>query len=209
MGRSKSSSRWLREHNEDQYVQQAQVEGYRSRAVYKLQELDVKYQLLRQGMRVIDLGAAPGGWSQYAMLKVGHAGRVIASDILPMDAIAGVEFIQGDFREEHVLQQLLDSLGKQGADLVLSDMAPNISGVNAIDVPRAMYLVELAHELAGRVLRNNGVFLSKMFQGQGSDAWLQMLRQDFRKVLVRKPAASRSRSREVYVLATGFRGTQR
>ncbi len=206
MARSKSSARWLREHNEDEFVRRAQVEGYRSRAVYKLQELDDKYKLLRPGMQVLDLGAAPGGWSQYAALKVGDKGRVIASDILPMDSIAGVEFVEGDFRDDEVLQQLLNLLGGSRADLVLSDMAPNMSGVDAVDIPRAMYLVELAHQMAGDVLRKNGVFLSKMFQGQGSDSWLASLRQDFSKVIVRKPAASRARSREVYVLATGFRG---
>ncbi|MBN1378965.1 MAG: 23S rRNA (uridine(2552)-2'-O)-methyltransferase RlmE [Gammaproteobacteria bacterium] len=206
MPRSKSSARWLREHNDDEYVRRAQTEGYRSRAVYKLQEVDEKHTLFRGGMQVVDLGAAPGGWSQYAALKVGHKGRVIASDILPMDSIAGVEFIQGDFREDEILQQLKDLLGKQGADLVLSDMAPNMSGVDAVDVPRAMYLVELAHQLATEVLRSGGVFFSKMFQGQGSDEWLKTLRQDFSKVVIRKPAASRPRSREVYVLATGFKG---
>jgi 23S rRNA (uridine2552-2'-O)-methyltransferase len=206
MARSKSSARWLREHSDDEYVRRAQTEGYRSRAVYKLQELDEKYHLFRHGMQVVDLGSAPGGWSQYAALKVGHKGRVIASDILHMDSIAGVEFIQGDFREDEVLQQLLDLLGESGADLVLSDMAPNMSGINAVDIPRAMYLVELAHQLATDVLRKNGSFVSKMFQGEGSDEWLRALRQDFAKVVVRKPAASRPRSREVYVLATGFKG---
>lgn len=206
MARSKSSAAWLREHNDDEYVRRAQSEGYRSRAVYKLQELDEKYRLFRGGMKVVDLGSAPGGWSQYAALKVGHKGRVIASDILPMDSIAGVEFVQGDFREEPVLRQVLDLLQGQGADLVISDMAPNMSGVDAVDVPRSMYLVELAQQMAVDVLANKGVFLSKMFQGQGSDEWLKALRQYFSKVVVRKPAASRPRSREVYVLATGFIG---
>lgn len=209
MARSKSSSRWLREHHDDEYVLRAQREGYRSRAVYKLQELDDKYQIFRKGMCVVDLGAAPGGWSQYAASKTGDKGVVIASDILPMDAIAGVEFIQGDFREEAVLQEILSSLAEakkaDGADLVLSDMAPNMSGVEAVDIPRSMYLVELAHELAREVLRPGGQFICKLFQGEGSDAWLQALRQDFAKVVVRKPKASRPRSREVYVLATGFK----
>jgi 23S rRNA (uridine2552-2'-O)-methyltransferase len=206
MARSKSSARWLREHNEDEYVLRAKAEGYRSRAVYKLQELDNKYTLFRGGMQVVDLGSAPGGWSQYAAHKVGHSGRVIASDILSMDSIAGVEFIQGDFQEPEVLQALLDLLGAQRADLVLSDMAPNMSGVDAVDIPRAMYLVELAHQLAVEILRKNGAFVSKLFQGQGSDEWLRRLRQDFARVVVRKPAASRPRSREVYVLASGFKG---
>jgi 23S rRNA (uridine2552-2'-O)-methyltransferase len=205
MARSKSSARWLREHNDDKYVRLAQAEGYRSRAVYKLQELDSKYTLFRPGMQVVDLGSAPGGWSQYAAHKVGHNGRVIASDILSMDSIAGVEFIQGDFQESVVLQAILDLLGERRADLVLSDMAPNMSGVDAVDIPRAMYLVELAHQLAAGILRKNGVFVSKMFQGQGSDAWLEMLRRDFSKVAIRKPVASRPRSREVYVLAFGFK----
>lgn len=206
MARSKSSARWLREHNEDEFVKRAQTEGYRSRAVYKLQELDRKYHLFCKGMRVVDLGAAPGGWSQYAAMKVGDRGCVIASDILSMDSIAGVTFVQGDFREQAVLQKILDLLNDSCADLVLSDMAPNMSGVDAIDIPRAMYLVELAHQMATDVLRKGGVFLSKMFQGQGSDALLKILRRDFSKVQVRKPGASRPRSREVYVLASGFNG---
>lgn len=205
MARSKSSARWLREHHTDQFVQRAQVEGYRSRAVYKLQELDEKYRLIRNGMHVIDLGAAPGGWSQYAALKVGSAGRVIASDMLPMDAIAGVDFVQGDFREDGVLAQILELQNNRFADLVLSDMAPNISGVDAVDIPRAMYLTELAFQMAQEVLVESGTFLSKLFQGQGSDELLKAVRSQFDRVVVRKPAASRARSREVYMLATGFR----
>jgi 23S rRNA (uridine2552-2'-O)-methyltransferase len=206
MGRSKSSARWLNEHVTDEFVRRAQKEGYRSRAVYKLQELDEKYRLFRAGQTVVDLGAAPGSWSEYVAEKVGDRGRVIALDILPMDALAGVEFIQGDFQEEAVLASLLHALGDKRADLVISDMAPNMSGMDAVDIPRAMYLVELAQDLAGQVLRRGGIFLCKLFQGEGSDAWLKSLRADFGSVVVKKPKASRSRSREVYVLARDFKG---
>ena len=213
MARSKSSASWLREHHNDEYVLRAKREGYRSRAVYKLQELDEKYKIFRKGLRVLDLGAAPGGWSQYAAMKVGDSGCVIASDLLLMDGIAGVDFIQGDFCDESVLQQILGSLtdvddagSKSGADLVLSDMAPNMSGVEAVDIPRAMYLAELVHELVREVLLPKGRFVCKLFQGEGSDRWLSVLRQDFAKVVVRKPKASRPRSREVYIYASGFKG---
>jgi 23S rRNA (uridine2552-2'-O)-methyltransferase len=206
MGRSKSSARWLNEHVTDEFVRRAQKEGYRSRAVYKLQELDEKYRLFRAGQTVVDLGAAPGSWSEYVAEKVGDRGRVIALDILPMDALAGVEFIQGDFQEEAVLASLLHALGDKRADLVISDMAPNMSGMDAVDIPRAMYLVELAQDLAGQVLRRGGIFVCKLFQGEGSDAWLKSLRADFGSVVVKKPKASRSRSREVYVLARDFKG---
>jgi 23S rRNA (uridine2552-2'-O)-methyltransferase len=155
---------------------------------------------------VVDLGAAPGSWSEYVAEKVGDRGRVIALDILPMDALAGVEFIQGNFQDENVLAAMLDRLGNERADLVISDMAPNMSGMDAVDIPRSMYLVELAHDLAKRVLRTGGVFVSKLFQGEGSDAWLKALRPDFGGVVIRKPRASRSRSREVYVLARDFKG---
>jgi 23S rRNA (uridine2552-2'-O)-methyltransferase len=205
MARSKSSDRWLKEHASDEYVKLAQRQGYRSRAVYKLKEIDEKLNLLKPGSTVVDLGAAPGSWSQYASHKVGSRGRVIALDILPMDPLAGVDFIQGDFREEAVLAELMARLGKASADLVMSDMAPNISGSGAVDIPRAMYLVELAHELARRVLGKGGVFVCKMFQGEGSDLWVKSLRQDFEQVSIKKPKASRSRSREVYVVARGMR----
>lgn len=204
MARSKSSSRWLREHHDDEYVLLAKREGYRSRAVYKLSELDEKYRLFRAGMAVVDLGAAPGGWSQYAAQRVGDRGRVIASDILAMDSIAGVEFIQGDFREQDVLTNILASLGGS-ADLVISDMAPNMSGVDIVDIPKAMYLVELAHEFARQVLKPGGGFVSKFFQGEGADVWLRALRADFAKVTIKKPKASRPRSREMYVMASGFK----
>ncbi|MDV3238047.1 MAG: 23S rRNA (uridine(2552)-2'-O)-methyltransferase RlmE [Gammaproteobacteria bacterium] len=203
MARSKSSSRWLREHFDDEYVQRAQREGWRSRAVYKLEELDQKYRLLKPGMTVVDLGAAPGGWSQYAARVLGAKGRVIALDILPMDPLPGVVFIEGDFRDEAVLTRLEAVLGDHTIDLVMSDMAPNISGMGAVDQPRAMYLVELAVDFARQHLRAGGTFVAKVFQGEGFDALVQDLRRDFGRVAVRKPKASRPRSREVYLVATG------
>lgn len=204
MARSKSSSRWLREHHDDEYVLQARREGYRSRAVYKLIELDEKYGLFRPGMTVVDLGSAPGGWSQYAALRVGERGSVIASDILSMDSLPGVEFIQGDFREQAVLDRILES-ACNGVDLVISDIAPNMSGIDAVDIPRAMYLVELAYDFATRTLKPGGGLVCKLFQGEGSDMWLKNVRTDFGKVAVKKPKASRPRSREVYVYASGFK----
>ncbi|WP_163559933.1 23S rRNA (uridine(2552)-2'-O)-methyltransferase RlmE [Halomonas sp. NO4] len=203
---SKSSAGWLKEHFDDPYVQRSWQEGYRSRASYKLLALDEKDRLFRPGMTVIDLGAAPGGWSQVAAEKVGDEGLVLASDILEMDALAGVEFIQGDFTEEAVLDALLDTLGNRPVDLVMSDMAPNMSGMAAIDQPQAMYLVELALDLAQQTLAPEGRFLAKVFQGEGFDPFLKALRENFRRVVTRKPEASRSRSREVYLLADGFRG---
>ena len=203
--RSKSSQRWLREHFDDPFVARAQQEGYRSRAVYKLAEIDRRDQLLRPGMRVVDLGAAPGGWSQYAMERVGRSGHVVASDILPMDPVPGVDIVIGDFHEESVLAAILAQLGGEPADLVLSDIAPNLSGTDAVDQPRAIYLCELALDLAVRVLKPNGSFLVKLFQGQGSDEFLRAVRNRFSRVVVRKPEASRPRSREVYVLARGLR----
>lgn len=203
MARSKSSRRWLREHFDDEYVQRAQREGWRSRAVYKLEELDQKYRLLKPGMTVVDLGAAPGGWSQYAARALGAKGRVIALDILPMDPLPGVVFIEGDFRDEAVLTRLEAVLGDHTIDLVMSDMAPNISGMGAVDQPRAMYLVELALDFARQHLRAGGTFVAKVFQGEGFDALVQDLRRDFGRVAVRKPKASRPRSREVYLVATG------
>ena len=203
--RSKSSQRWLREHFDDPFVVRAQQEGYRARAVYKLAEIDRRDHLLGPGMRVVDLGAAPGGWSQYAMERVGRSGRVVASDILPMDPIPGVDIVTGDFREEPVLNAILAQLGGEPADLVLSDIAPNLSGTDAVDQPRAIYLCELALDLSVRVLKPNGAFLVKLFQGQGSDEFLREVRTRFVRVVVRKPSASRPRSREVYVLARGLR----
>lgn len=202
MARSKSSSRWLREHFDDEFVQRAQREGWRSRAVYKLEELDQKYRLLKPGMTVVDLGAAPGGWAQYAARAVGSKGQVFALDILPMDSLPGVVFIEGDFRDEAVLARLKAELGDRTIDLVMSDMAPNISGMGAVDQPRAMYLVELAVDFAREMLRPGGTFVCKVFQGEGFDVLVQELRRDFGKVVVRKPKASRPRSREVYLVAS-------
>ena len=207
MAKKRSSSKaWLKEHRDDPYVQQAQREGYRSRACYKLLELQERDRLIRPGMTVLDLGSAPGGWSQVAVALVGHSGRVIASDILPMDTIAGVEFIQGDFTEEEVFEQLLAALAGTPVDLVISDMAPNMSGMNAVDQPRSIYLVELALDMARQVLAPGGAFVSKVFQGEGFDELYRDTRESFDRVLTRKPKASRPRSREVYVVARGFRG---
>ena len=202
MARSKSSSRWLREHFDDAYVQRAQREGWRSRAVYKLEELDQKYRLLKPGMTLVDLGAAPGGWSQYAARVLGAKGQIFALDILPMDPLPDVTFIEGDFREAAILDQLKAALGDRSIDLVMSDMAPNISGMDAVDQPRAMYLVELAVDFARELLKPGGTFICKVFQGEGFDALVQSLRQDFGRVVVRKPKASRPRSREVYLVAS-------
>lgn len=206
MARSKSSGRWLQEHEGDIYVQRSRKEGYRSRASYKLLELDRRDRLFKPGMCVVDLGAAPGGWSQVAADKVGHRGRVIASDILPMDAIAGVDFAQGDFTEETVMTVILEMIGENPVDLVISDMAPNMSGMKAVDQPRAMYLTELAVDFAQQVLKPGGSFVAKVFHGEGFDSLLMALRQCFQKVQARKPEASRSRSREVYLVARDYRG---
>jgi 23S rRNA (uridine2552-2'-O)-methyltransferase len=205
MGRSKSSHQWLKAHFDDEYVKRAQREGYRSRAVYKLDEIQQKDHLLRPGMTVVDLGAAPGGWSQYAAPLLGSKGRIIALDILPTDALPGVEFIQGDFREDEVLDRLMGILGETRVDLVMSDMAPNISGMEAVDQPRSMYLAELAADFAAQVLGKGGDLLFKAFQGEGFDEFLRDLRGHYQKVLIRKPRASRPRSREVYVLGKSRR----
>jgi 23S rRNA (uridine2552-2'-O)-methyltransferase len=207
MAKKKSSSKaWLKEHREDPYVQQAQREGYRSRACYKLLEIQERDRLIRPGMTVLDLGSAPGGWSQVAVALVGHSGRVIASDILPMDTLAGVDFIEGDFTSDEVFRQILDALADTPVDLVISDMAPNMSGMSAVDQPRSIYLVELALDMARQVLAPGGAFVSKVFQGEGFDELFREARGSFGKVLTRKPKASRPRSREVYVVATDFRG---
>ncbi|ATG73290.1 23S rRNA (uridine(2552)-2'-O)-methyltransferase [Zobellella denitrificans] len=203
--RSASSTRWLKEHFDDKYVQQAQKKGLRSRAVFKLEELQGRDRLLRAGMTVVDLGAAPGGWSQYAVEQVGLQGKVIACDILPMDPIAGVDFLQGDFREEAVLGALLERVGEDKVDVLLSDMAPNMSGTPEVDQPRAMYLVELALDMCRQVLAPKGSFVVKVFQGAGFDEFLQDVRRSFNVVKVRKPDSSRARSREVYIVATGFK----
>jgi 23S rRNA (uridine2552-2'-O)-methyltransferase len=203
LARSKSSARWLKEHFSDPYVKRAQAEGWRSRAVFKLEELIERDRLLRPGMEVVDLGAAPGGWSQMVRERLGDKGRIVALDILPMPDIAGVEFIQGDFREDAVVQQLEAILRGEKVDLVLSDMAPNMSGVDTVDQARAMHLAELAQEFAGIHLKPGGAFLVKLFQGRGSDEYLKNLRKGYERVSMRKPKASRARSPEVYALALG------
>jgi 23S rRNA (uridine2552-2'-O)-methyltransferase len=203
MGRSKSSQQWLKQHFDDQFVKRAQREGYRSRAVYKLDELQHKDRILRPATVVVDLGAAPGGWSQYAARTLGNEGRIVALDLLPMDPLPGVEFLQGDFRDDQVLASLLELLGGDVVNLVMSDMAPNISGMVAVDQPRSMHLAELAADFAATVLGKGGDLLFKGFQGEGFDALLDSLRGQYRKVLIRKPKASQPRSREVYVLAKG------
>lgn len=205
MARSRSSNRWLREHFDDEFVKRAQAEGWRSRAVYKLQEINERDRLLKPGTTLVDLGAAPGGWSQYAARALGERGRVLALDILPMDALAGVDVIQGDFREEAVFAQLLATLAGTPVDLVISDMAPNTSGLKAVDQPKQMYLVELALDFARQTLRPGGDFLVKVFQGEGFDALLKDLRANFSSVATRKPKASRARSAELYLLARNFR----
>ena len=208
MARSKSSQGWLKEHFADPYVKMAQKDGYRSRASYKLLEIQEKDRILRPGNTVIDLGAAPGGWSQVTSRVLGEKGRLIASDILEMDSIPDVTFIQGDFTEEAVLAQILEAVGNNPVDLVISDMAPNMSGVKTADQARAMYLCELALDLASRVLRPGGDFLIKIFQGEGFDVYHKQVREMFEKVQMRKPLSSRDRSREQYLLARGFRGAQ-
>ena len=203
--RSRSSGRWLKEHFADPYVQRAKSEGWRSRAVFKLEEIDRRERLLRPGRVCVDLGAAPGAWSQYARRKVGATGRVVASDILAMPELPGVEFVQGDFREEPVLEQILALLPERGVDLVLSDMAPNLSGVDVIDQPRSMHLAELALDMAARVLKPGGDALIKVFQGAGFQELVQGARGRFGRVRLLKPQASRSRSPEIYLLAMQFR----
>jgi 23S rRNA (uridine2552-2'-O)-methyltransferase len=203
--RSKSSDRWLKEHFADPYVQRAQSEGWRSRAVFKLEEIDRREKLLRTGRVCLDLGAAPGAWSQYARRKVGKSGRVIATDILPMPELAGVQFVQGDFREAAVFGQILALLPQRQVDVVLSDMAPNLSGMDVIDQPRAMYLAELALEMAQGVLKDGGDALIKVFQGAGFEEFVRSARARFGKVKLMKPEASRSRSPEMYLLAMQFR----
>jgi 23S rRNA (uridine2552-2'-O)-methyltransferase len=203
--RSNSSARWLAEHENDPYVQQARKLGYRSRAVFKLKEIQEKDRILKPGQTVVDLGAAPGGWSQLARPLLGSKGRLIALDILPMDQVADVEFILGDFREAAVLQRLEASVGKQAIDLVLSDMAPNLSGIDVADQVSTIYLCELALDFAKAHLKPRGVFVTKVFQGESFDAYLKSVRQIFESVTIRKPKASRPRSREVYLVARNFR----
>ena len=206
MARSKSSDRWLKEHFDDVWVKKSRQDGYRSRASYKLIELDSKDKLFRSGQTVVDLGAAPGGWTQVAMERVGDKGVVVASDILPMDPIAGVDFVQGDFTEQSVFDELMAVLGSRPVDVVISDMAPNMSGNPAADIPRAMALVELALDMATQVLRPGGVFVAKVFQGEGFDSLLADMKRSFSSMVSRKPDSSRARSREVYQVCKGFRG---
>ena len=206
MKRSKSSGRWMQEHFDDHYVKQAQKEGYRSRACYKLLEIQKKDNLIRKNMTVVDLGAAPGSWSQVAAKLVGDHGKVLASDILPMDGLPGVTFILGDFREQKILDELLGATKGRNIDLVISDMAPNISGDRAVDQPRAMYLAELALDFAVNVLKPGGHLLVKVFQGEGTDEYRRLMRNNFESVKTRKPDASRPRSREIYLLARNYQG---
>ncbi len=205
MKRTNSSQNWLRRHFNDHYVKEAQKAGYRSRAVFKLLEIQEKDRMLRPGQVVVDLGAAPGGWSQVAAPVVGGKGVVIAMDILPMEPLSGVTMIEGDFTEQDVHDQLVATLNGRPVDLVMSDIAPNISGMRAVDQPRAMYLAELALDFAQTTLKPGGDFLTKVFQGEGFDPYLLALRKSFGKVVIRKPKASRPKSREVYILARGFK----
>ncbi|MFA6052530.1 MAG: 23S rRNA (uridine(2552)-2'-O)-methyltransferase RlmE [Methylobacter sp.] len=205
MGRSKSSSRWMQEHFQDEYVKMAQAQGYRSRAVFKLNEIQDKDQIIKPGMNIIDLGAAPGGWSQRARQIIGKKDKIIALDILPMDPLEGVDFIQGDFREQAVLDQLYAVLDGAPINLVMSDMAPNMSGNKGVDQPRSIYLGELALDTAKTVLSKDGMFLVKLFHGAGFEELHQEIQQFFSKVVIRKPKASRPRSNEVYILAKGFK----
>ncbi|PRB54968.1 MULTISPECIES: 23S rRNA (uridine(2552)-2'-O)-methyltransferase RlmE [unclassified Pseudomonas] len=206
MARSKTSLGWLKRHVNDPYVKQAQKDGYRSRASYKLLEIQEKYKLIRPGMSVVDLGAAPGGWSQVTSRLIGGQGRLIASDILEMDSIPDVTFIHGDFTEDEVLGRILEAVGNSQVDLVISDMAPNMSGTPEVDMPKAMFLCELALDLAERILKPGGNFVIKIFQGEGFDVYLKDARKKFDKIQMIKPDSSRGTSREQYMLAWGYRG---
>lgn len=206
MARSKSSSTWLQRHVSDPFVKKAQLDGYRSRSAYKLTELNEKDRLVRPAMRVMDLGSAPGGWSQVLGKLVGAKGRVLATDILPMEPVKNVDFIQGDFTDEAIVAQLLEWLGGGKFDLIVSDIAPNITGIDSADQASSMYFLELALDTVRQTLKPGATFVAKMFQGSGSDDYIKELRTSFEKVLIRKPAASRAESREVYVVAKGFKG---
>ena len=206
MARTKSSASWLSRHVNDPFVKQAQRDGYRSRSAYKLIELNEKDKLIRPGMRIMDLGSAPGGWSQVAGRLVGDKGRVLATDILAMDEVKNVDFIQGDFTEEAIVQRILDWLAGEKFDLIISDIAPNISGIDSADQGRSIHFLELALDTVRQTLKPGASFAAKMFQGSGSDQYLKELRTHFAKVLIRKPAASRKESREVYLVAKGFTG---
>jgi 23S rRNA (uridine2552-2'-O)-methyltransferase len=207
MARSKSSGSWLRRHVTDPYVQLAQKEGYRSRSAYKLIELNEKDRLLRPGMWVMDLGSAPGGWSQVAARAVGAKGRVLATDILAMDPIAKVDFIQGDFTSDEVVEKIMAWLGDEKFDVIVSDIAPNLSGIDVADQARSIYFLELALDTVRIALKPGASFIAKMFQGQGSDEYLKELRKSFQKVSIRKPKASRPESREVYIVAKDYKGS--
>lgn len=204
MKQSKSSKRWLQEHFDDAYVKKAQAEGYRSRAVYKLKEVDEKEHLIHPGMTVIDLGAAPGGWAQYVAEKLAGDGILVALDILPMTPLSGVHMMVGDFRDDCVLQQLMALIPPEGVDLVISDIAPNMSGTPAVDIPRAMGLAELVFDFAHQVLKPGGAIFTKLFHGTGFDDLVKQARLAFSRVVIRKPNASRARSRETYLLAKGY-----
>ena len=206
MARSKSSSQWLQRHVSDPFVKQAQKEGFRSRSAYKLIQLNDRDRFLHPNTLVVDLGSAPGGWSQIAGKLVGRKGKVVATDILPMDPLPNVEFIQGDFTDEAVLDKVIDALGGRKPDVIICDIAPNLSGIDSSDQARSMYLIELALDMVRQTLKSGGTFVTKMFQGSGSDAYLKDVRQAFGKVFVRKPEASRQESREVYLVAKDFTG---
>ena len=205
MSRSKSSKRWLQEHHQDAYVLKAREQGYRSRAVFKLEQIQHKDRILKPDQFVLDLGAAPGGWSEYASQVVGHTGRIIALDLLPMEPIAGVEFVQGDFTEQDTLDRLLALIDARRFDLVISDMAPNLSGMDSVDQPKSIHLAELAFDLAREFLTPDGVFVSKLFQGAGFEDLVSQFRSGFKSVKLRKPDSSRSRSNEIYAVCSGLR----
>ena len=205
MSRSKSSKRWLQEHHRDAYVLKAREQGYRSRAVFKLEQIQQKDHILKPGQFVLDLGAAPGGWSEYSSRIVGDKGRIIALDLLPIEPIAGVEVVQGDFTLQETLDRLLALTGGRQFDLVLSDMAPNLSGMESIDQPKSIHLAELAFDLASEWLSPDGIFVSKLFQGAGFDDLVARLRATFESVKLRKPDSSRSRSNEIYAVCHGLR----
>jgi 23S rRNA (uridine2552-2'-O)-methyltransferase len=206
MPRSKSSNNWIRRHINDPFVKKAQLEGYRSRSAYKLLELHEKDRLIKPGMFLLDLGSAPGGWSQVAAKLVGGKGRVLATDILPMDPIKGVDFVQGDFTDEAVVTALIESLGGEKFDLIVSDIAPNITGPDSADQASSMHFLDLALDTVRLTLKRGAGFVAKMFQGSGTDQYVKDLRTCFEKVLIRKPSASRAESREVYIVAKGFKG---
>ena len=205
MSRSKSSKRWLQEHHHDAYVLKAREQGYRSRAVFKLEQIQHKDRILKAGQFVLDLGAAPGGWSEYASQVVGHTGRIIAIDLLPMEPIAGVEVVQGDFTEQDTLDRLLALIDERRFDLVISDMAPNLSGMDSVDQPKSIHLAELAFDLAREFLTPDGVFVSKLFQGAGFEDLVSQFRSSFKSVKFRKPDSSRPRSNEIYAVCSGLR----